>query len=145
MRLGISGRGMLMVVGYDKYVLMIERKKCRFWKVEDRVLGGGVYEVFEGAPCEWSCLLGATHTLLDDVGALPCKLKKSVMYIGRGNEGEDEGIVWERRGVRAIGEDTANIVIDRGVGVNRFRLGREWEGIGRFDVEMEIEVELDEE
>ena len=63
---------------------MIERKKCKFWKLVDKV-SGEMYDVFEGAPCGWSLGLGATHTLLHDVGALPCRWVKGVMYIGRGN------------------------------------------------------------
>ena len=40
-------------------------------------------------------------------------------------------------------EDTASIVIDRGPGRNRFKLGREWEGIGIFDEEIEVDVEFE--
>ena len=129
-----------------EYVLlstfMIERKNCKFWKLSDKV-SGELYDVFEGAPCKWSEKLGATHTLLHDVGALPCKLKKGFMYIGRGTEGEDEGLRWDKERVSVLFEDTACIVIDRGPGRNRFKLGREWEGIGVFDMEIEVEVELE--
>lgn len=124
---------------------MIERKNCIFYKLEDKDTRMEIYEVFLGAPCKWSEKFGATHTLLHDVGALPCKLKKGIMYIGRGNEGEDESIVWEKKRVKLLNQDTASIVIDRGVGRNRFKLGNEWEGLGSFDRDMEVWVELEEE
>ena len=64
---------------------MIERKKCKFWKLVDKV-SGEMYDVFEGAPCGWSLGLGATHTLLHDVGALPCRWVKGVSVYRDGKQ-----------------------------------------------------------
>lgn len=68
------------------------------------------HEVFDGAPCEWSRVRGATHTLYCGEtegpygsigrGTRPAKLLKSVLYVG--TDEQDDLIVWEKWSVRTI-------------------------------------------
>ena len=70
---------------------------------------GKTHEVFQGAPCEWSALYGATHTLYcgeleglyrrPHTGTRPAKLLKTVLYVGI-DEADGGGIVWEKWGIK---------------------------------------------
>ena len=56
------------------------------------------HDVFLGAPCEWSELQGATHTLDCGIGhgrgTRPAIMKKTVLYVGI--DEHDDKIVWEK-------------------------------------------------
>jgi hypothetical protein len=66
------------------------------------------HDVYEGAPCEWSRVRGATHTLYcgevegpyarPGTGTRPAKLSKTVLYVGI--DEADDLIVWEKWNVR---------------------------------------------
>ena len=60
---------------------------------------GKTHEIYAEAPCQWSRLQGATHTLFCGVGhgrgTRPAKLLKTRLYVGN-DEDEHGAIVWEK-------------------------------------------------
>jgi hypothetical protein len=71
---------------------------------------GNHFDVFAGAPCQWSADRGATHTLwLGEgmaEGSRPARLLKTVMWVGV-DEDADGGLVWEKWAVRHTGNKDA--------------------------------------
>ena len=69
-----------------------------------------MFNIIKGAPSEWSKAQGATHSiLLENGGTRAAKLAKTRAYVGVGED--DEGkIVWEKWGIRIIGESTKETV-----------------------------------
>jgi hypothetical protein len=60
---------------------------------------GLTHEVYDGAPCVWSELQGATHTLYCGEGVgrgtRPAKLLKTILYVGI-DEDPQGNIVWDK-------------------------------------------------
>jgi hypothetical protein len=65
------------------------------------------HEVWDGAPCDWSRVRGATHTLDCGIGpgrgTRPAKLLKSVIYVGI--DEADDMIVWEKWSITIKGRN----------------------------------------
>ena len=60
---------------------------------------GKDHTVFDGAPCEWSEALGATHTLFcgdgPGRGTRPARMLKTVLHVGVNDTEDGQGIIWE--------------------------------------------------
>jgi hypothetical protein len=74
--------------------------KNRSYSVVTEKEFGKDHTVYDGAPCEWSAALGASHTLycgdLPGQGTRPAKLLKTVMYVADPERGNNENIVWNK-------------------------------------------------